>query len=447
MNDGMEDELGVTTRTSPRPSPIFVGRWRSSRSSTRSPVRAVMFRSAKGLLDSTQPASYYPPRADLFNFGGTPCLAAHRLSAVLRPGRLGAVLRDERRRRGGGRHAPLRRAFTGSWIVPADLAGGDYAWPSRWARSSTPTPPTAPQRGERAGHAVLPRRRPARERRPAIGPVSGAVHPRRRCRGGHDQRHRRLRRLERHDGRREAARRHHQQRPGQRGGAAAAHRQRRRRAGTGGADAGQPVPRSTAPPRRRRFRCRSRSPPRRPRAAPASGGVLQSSETGGQPVVGYDVRYAILPPNAAIDASAFSAWTPAGGLPSARLGRRPPSRSARLTPLTTYGVGISAIGVCGSSPPTFQTFSTPAIPYTKLSGCFIATAAFGSDLAPRGRHAARPARRRDRPERAGDDGGRPLLPLVAAAGQRPRALPVGRALVRAALRSHHPLDTGGFLIA
>ena len=34
-----------------------------------------LFRSAKGLLDATQPASYYPPRADLFNFGGSPCFA------------------------------------------------------------------------------------------------------------------------------------------------------------------------------------------------------------------------------------------------------------------------------------------------------------------------------------------------------------------------------------
>jgi hypothetical protein len=34
-----------------------------------------LFRSAKGLLDPTEPQSYYPPRADLFNFGGTPCIA------------------------------------------------------------------------------------------------------------------------------------------------------------------------------------------------------------------------------------------------------------------------------------------------------------------------------------------------------------------------------------
>ncbi len=57
--------------------------------------------------------------------------------------------------------------------------------------------------------------------------------------------------------------------------------------------------------------------------------VLQSSEEGGQPVVGYEVRYAILPATGAIDPSAFSAWTPAGGWRSPRPGRRPVSRSTR----------------------------------------------------------------------------------------------------------------------
>jgi hypothetical protein len=110
--------------------------------------------------------------------------------------------------------------------------------------------------------------------------------------------------------------------------------------------------------------------------------VLQSSEAGGQPVLGYDVRYAILPSNAAIDASAFSAWTPAGELAVGAPGTSATLEIDALTPQTIYGVGISAIGVCGRSPPTFQIVSTPAIPYTKLSGCFIATAAFGSDLTP-----------------------------------------------------------------
>ena len=109
---------------------------------------------------------------------------------------------------------------------------------------------------------------------------------------------------------------------------------------------------------------------------------MQTSEKGGQSVVGYDVRYAILPATGAIDPSGFSAWTPVGGLAAAAPGTSTTVQLDALTPQTIYGVGISAIGVCGSSQPTFQVFSTPARSFAKLSGCFIATAAFGSDLAP-----------------------------------------------------------------
>jgi hypothetical protein len=45
-------------------------------------------------------------------------------------------------------------------------------------------------------------------------------------------------------------------------------------------------------------------------------------------------------------------------------------------------VGVRALGVCGASPATYQRFQTPALKFTQLSGCFVATAAFGSDLAP-----------------------------------------------------------------
>jgi hypothetical protein len=163
--------------------------------------------------------------------------------------------------------------------------------------------------------------------------------------------------------------------------------------------------------------------------------VLQTSENGGQPVLGYDVRYAILPDSAAIDATAFSAWTPAGGLTAAAPGTMTAVQVGGLTPQTTYGVGISAHGVCGSSPPTFQIFTTPAIPYAKLSGCFIATAAFGSDLAPEvaSLRALRDAATSGSAlaTAAVDLYYRSSPPLAAALAQSA----VGRAVVRAALRS------------
>jgi hypothetical protein len=96
---------------------------------------------------------------------------------------------------------------------------------------------------------------------------------------------------------------------------------------------------------------------------------------------------------------------------------------------------VSAIGVCGSSAPTFQTIYTPAVPFTKLSGCFIATAAFGSDLGPevttlRGlRDAA--TTRSALARTAVDLYYRSSPPLAKALAHSA----VGRALVRTALRS------------
>ncbi len=110
--------------------------------------------------------------------------------------------------------------------------------------------------------------------------------------------------------------------------------------------------------------------------------VLQSSENGGQAVVGYDVRYSALPTNATIDPTTFPAWTPAAPLPVAAPGTSTTAQIDGLVPSSTYGVGIQALGVCGNSAPTFQVIYTPARKFTQLSGCFIATAAFGSDLAP-----------------------------------------------------------------
>ncbi len=163
--------------------------------------------------------------------------------------------------------------------------------------------------------------------------------------------------------------------------------------------------------------------------------VLQSSENGGQPVLGYDVRYAILPNTAAIDPAAFSAWTPAGGLTAATPGTMTTVQIDGLTPQTIYGVGISARGVCASSPPTFQIFSTPAPRFTKLSGCFIATAAFGSDLVPEVTllRALRDAAtsRSSLATAAVDLYYRSSPPLAAALARSE----VGRALVRAALRT------------
>jgi hypothetical protein len=109
-----------------------------------------------------------------------------------------------------------------------------------------------------------------------------------------------------------------------------------------------------------------------------------------------------------------------------------------LAPSSAYAVGIRAKGVCGTSPITYQRFATPARKFAQLSGCFIATAAFGSDLGPelatlrtiRDAATARSALARTAVELYY----RSSPPLAAAIASSDTA----RALVRSALRSFGP---------
>jgi hypothetical protein len=54
-----------------------------------------------------------------------------------------------------------------------------------------------------------------------------------------------------------------------------------------------------------------------------------------------------------------------------------------MTPSTHYFVGIRAVDVCNQAGPhAVAELRTTKVDYTKLSGCFVATAAWGSALAP-----------------------------------------------------------------
>ena len=120
--------------------------------------------------------------------------------------------------------------------------------PSRWPRSSTPTPPTTtPPSGQSASTcSTTPARAAGNVGQPSV--LFRVPFTLRRAAAWRlRQRHRRLRRLERRDRRRDAARRHDQQRPGQRGGAPRCSSTRTERSGARVAHASAPVrPPSTA---------------------------------------------------------------------------------------------------------------------------------------------------------------------------------------------------------
>ncbi len=382
MNDGMEDELANHEDTS-SPEPYFCRPMALGEIVDAVTCPSGQFRSAKGLLDATQPQSYYPPRADLFNFGGAPCIARIGDPTSCDPGDSAQYFALDDVDVVAAATPPYGAPYTGSWIVPADLPAGDYALAVEVSKefdtnaaNSYPNEVTATdmefysadgQHGNVGQPSVL-FRLPFTLGSAAGGAsasdivgygdwsgVTGDVTPPDDTISSD---------------------------PGSGVGRlllldSGANGPARVSLTLGACSSVDCSATPTPVPRPVSFTAAATS-----NGTGATLQVLQSSELGGQPVVGYDVRYAILPASAAIDASAFSAWTPAAGLTTAAPGTSSSVELKGLTPQSIYGVGVSAIGVCGSSPPTFQTFSTPALPFTKLSGCFIATAAFGSDLAP-----------------------------------------------------------------
>jgi hypothetical protein len=338
------------------------------------------FRSAKGLLDAGQ-TSYYPPRADLFNFGGSPCLARVGYPGSCDPGDSAQYFALDDVDAVAAATPPYGAPFTGSWIVPAELPAGGYALlvevakefdsdaahqhPSEQSAYDVQYYPDDGQLGNVGQPSVLYRvpfvlgvdTAASTSQIAGYGDWSGMT------------------------GTVNAPDDTISDDPGSGAG---------RLAALGGADGAARVALTLGD-------CSGVDCTATPTPVPlavsftataahsgtqATLTVLQSSENGGQAVVGYDVRYAPLPTSGAIDASEFSAWTPAPGLAPGAPGTTTTLEINGLSPITTYGIGISAIGVCGRSAPTFQTIYTPAVPFILLSGCVIATAAFGSDLGP-----------------------------------------------------------------
>ena len=123
-----------------------------------------------------------------------------------------------------------------------------------------------------------------------------------------------------------------------------------------------------------------------PGSITATSAVLNVDQVGDgrDPVLSYDVRVAPLTLHGTEDVTAqdFVSWTPEPPIVPAAPGTMTAASLVALTPSSNYGVGVVAHGRCASSPPTFARFETTVVPYAQLHGCFIATAAFGSDVAP-----------------------------------------------------------------
>jgi hypothetical protein len=435
MNDGMEDELTDHENVS-SPEPYFCRPMLSSEVVDAVTCASGQFRSAKGLLDTTQPPSYYPPRADLLNFGGLPCMDLIRYPGSCDMGDSAQYFALNDVDTVAAATPPYGAPFTGSWIIPGDLPDGSYMLSVEVAKefdtnsaNQHPSEVSALDMQYYAGYGQV-----GNVGQPsvlfqvpfALGDAAVGTTASTSAMAGYGDW------------------------SGATGDLTAPD-------GTISSDPGSGEGRlllidgPNGPARVQisidacpAVDCSASSSPL-PLAVyftaqPATSGTavalsLVQSSQGGQPVVGYETRYAILPGTSPIDPSSFLSWTPADSIPVGPPGSAANLEIDGLTPATTYAVGVRASGTCGTSPITFQRFSTPARKYTQLSGCFIATAAYGSDLDPqvKGLRALRDAARAKSAfaQAFVDLYYRSSPPLAAAVSRSNTA----RALIRTALRS------------
>jgi len=117
------------------------------------------------------------------------------------------------------------------------------------------------------------------------------------------------------------------------------------------------------------------APPADVTATSATLEIRRESE-GTEPVLGYDIRYQLLQTYLTADTTQIARWTPGPTVPPGAPGDISSVTLDDLVPASGYVVAVRAQGACGDSPPTLVRFFTPRIPYRKLSGCFIASAAF-----------------------------------------------------------------------
>jgi len=105
-----------------------------------------------------------------------------------------------------------------------------------------------------------------------------------------------------------------------------------------------------------------------------------NSQSDGAAVFKYDIRYQA---GSTITDEQFGSAASAPQVMPGTPGSLTSVSLSNLKPVTQYAVAVRAVDPCGQvSPIATVTFKTPAMKFTQLSGCFVATAAWGSALAP-----------------------------------------------------------------
>jgi hypothetical protein len=382
MNDGLDDRLTDHENVS-SPEPYFCRPMLLNEVVDAVTCASGKFRSAKGLLDPTQPASYYPPRADLFNFDGSLCFPRTDYPGSCDPGDSGQYFGMNDVDVVAAATPPYGAPFTGRWVVPSGLPPGDYRLAVEVGKEfdTNATYQHASYVSAYDTQYYSGFGQPGNIGQPSVlyrvpitigagaAAVSSTVDP-----AGYGDWSGQSGDVTPPDGTITDA-------PGSGAGRLLTF------AGANGPARVQVSQRACAP-----IDCSGPAPPvplpvsftvaTSDSATAATVTMLQSSDSGGSPVIGYDTRYTTMDQTQAVDPASFPAWSAAGSIAPGPPNTPSSLEIAGLVPLTDYVVGIRALGVCGASPTTYQRFQTPKQKFTQLSGCFVATAAFGSDLAP-----------------------------------------------------------------
>jgi hypothetical protein len=124
MQDGMEDWLGWHESLSSE-DPYYCRPVREQEINVDAITCPTKFNSAKGKVDTSLPMVYYPPRNDLTNFTNKDCDQVGGATGCKRSAERYATMNDLD---AVAAATPLYgRPYTGTWFIPADRPAGDYA--------------------------------------------------------------------------------------------------------------------------------------------------------------------------------------------------------------------------------------------------------------------------------------------------------------------------------
>ena len=107
---------------------------------------------------------------------------------------------------------------------------------------------------------------------------------------------------------------------------------------------------------------------------------FRHSGADGNPVGSYDIR---VRQGRSVSEEGFIEGVPIDRVRPEKPGTMANVSLRELKPLTDYMIGVRALGRCGTQSTLVQKhFTTTDLEFKQLTGCFVATAAYGSPLAP-----------------------------------------------------------------